>query len=174
MHLYKAGTPEERACFVDLWDVGGSQFHRNSRRIFYQNADGIILVYDLTNKKSLANLSIWLAEVLDGLQQASSGYKFSTSTFDKEQFIAQEKPLLVVGTKLDLINANSVSSGRSAFATESGAEEIFVNSRQTISPGSNNRLKIDKFFDRVFAPCYSDDKTVPMASLLLERKRKVQ
>lgn len=173
MHLYKAGTPEERACFVELWDVGGSQFHRNSRRIFYQNADGIILVYDLTNKKSMASLSVWLAEVLDGLQLSLSSLKIG-NTFDKEQFIAQEKPMLVVGTKADLINSDNILTFRSAFAVEIGAEEIIVNCRQTVSAGSNNRLKIDKFFDKVFAPCYSEDKYIPMASLLLERKRKIQ
>ena len=47
----------------ELLDVGGSQSHRNSRHVFYNNFHGIILVHDLTNRKSQLNLEKWLAEV---------------------------------------------------------------------------------------------------------------
>ena len=35
------------------------------RFIFYNNVNGIILVHDLTNSKSLQNLSKWLNDVLN-------------------------------------------------------------------------------------------------------------
>jgi Rab-like protein 3 len=47
-----------------LFDVGGSHSHRNSRHVFYNNFHGIILVHDLSNRKSQQNLEKWLAEVL--------------------------------------------------------------------------------------------------------------
>ena len=65
LHEYKAGTPAERTFFVELWDVGGWSAHQNSRSIFYNGADGVILVHDLTNRKSESNLRKWLAEVLN-------------------------------------------------------------------------------------------------------------
>ncbi len=49
--------------FFELWDVGGSASHKNARAVFYDNPHGIILVHDLTNKKSEANLHKWLAEL---------------------------------------------------------------------------------------------------------------
>jgi len=53
---------------VELWDVEGSSApgHRAARRAFLQNADGLILVHDLTNKKSAQALSVhWLKEFRD-------------------------------------------------------------------------------------------------------------
>ncbi|VDL27854.1 unnamed protein product [Hymenolepis diminuta] len=56
------GSVEERH-FVEYWDIGGSANHENTRQVFYDNIHGIILVHDLTNKKSEANLSKWLTEI---------------------------------------------------------------------------------------------------------------
>ena len=52
---------------IELWDVGGSHSHRNSRHVFYSNFHGIILVHDLANRKSQQNLEKWLHEVLERL-----------------------------------------------------------------------------------------------------------
>ncbi|WAR09245.1 RABL3-like protein [Mya arenaria] len=60
----KAGTAAEKTFFVELWDIGGCTGHQNSRSIFYNPVHGIILVHDLTNRKSQQNLRSWLAEVL--------------------------------------------------------------------------------------------------------------
>ena len=40
----------------ELFDVGGSQAHRNSRHVFYNNVAGVVLVHDLSNRKSQRNL----------------------------------------------------------------------------------------------------------------------
>lgn len=58
----RRGSDEERH-FVEYWDIGGSASHENTRQVFYDNIHGIILVHDLTNKKSEANLSKWLTEI---------------------------------------------------------------------------------------------------------------
>ncbi|XP_022081684.1 rab-like protein 3 [Acanthaster planci] len=62
---YKEGTPAQKSYFVECWDIGGSVNHANSRHIFYNPVNGIILVHDLTNRKSHANLRLWLSEVLN-------------------------------------------------------------------------------------------------------------
>lgn len=40
LHDYKAGTPSEKTYFTELWDIGGSSSHQNSRSIFYNNVNG--------------------------------------------------------------------------------------------------------------------------------------
>ena len=64
LHEYKAGTPAEKTFFVELCDVGGWSAHQNSRSIFYNPVHGVILVHDLTNRKSEVNLRKWAAEIL--------------------------------------------------------------------------------------------------------------
>ncbi len=40
LHDYKAGTPAEKTYFIELWDIGGSSAHKNSRGIFYDPGHG--------------------------------------------------------------------------------------------------------------------------------------
>jgi Rab-like protein 3 len=44
-------------------DVGGHEAYKLSRGMFYRDLDGIIMVYDVTNKKSLVNLKAWETEI---------------------------------------------------------------------------------------------------------------
>ncbi|CAH8557440.1 unnamed protein product [Schistosoma turkestanicum] len=64
IHLYNGDPAKEHPYFIELWDIGGSSSHENTRSIFYQNLHGLILVYDCTNKKSQLNLRKWLSDVL--------------------------------------------------------------------------------------------------------------
>lgn len=86
LHEYREGTQNQKTYFVELWDVGGSSSHRNTRSVFYNPTHGIILVHDLTNRKSEQNLQKWLAEVLN--REGNSKYKNHTfDDFDPEQFV---------------------------------------------------------------------------------------
>ena len=40
LHRYKEGTQAQNTFFVELWDVGGSNGHRNTRNVFYQPTHG--------------------------------------------------------------------------------------------------------------------------------------
>lgn len=35
------GTPRQRNCFVELWDIGGSSNHKNTRDMFYNTIHGM-------------------------------------------------------------------------------------------------------------------------------------
>ncbi|TGZ55727.1 Rab-like protein 3 [Temnothorax longispinosus] len=170
LHEYKEGTPNQRRYFVELWDVGGSQSHKNTRSVFYNPTNvianvchsqlGIILVHDLTNRKSQQNLQKWLEEVLskDGTSSRSKSFE----DFDPEKFVGSTQiPILVIGTKLDLISgSNFVKSNihrRSAtIAEECGADEIFLDCRQirSLAAGSSSSVKLSRFFDKVIERRY--------------------
>lgn len=40
LHKYKEGTQAQNTFFVELWDVGGFNNHRNARSVFYQPMHG--------------------------------------------------------------------------------------------------------------------------------------
>ncbi|XP_021931713.1 uncharacterized protein LOC110835623 isoform X6 [Zootermopsis nevadensis] len=128
LHEYKEGTPDQKTYFVELWDIGGSSSHRNTRSVFYNPTHGIILVHDLTNRKSQQNLQKWLAEVInkDG---SSKSRQTNFDDFDPEQFVGLTQiPILVIGTKLDLSEEVRTHSHRrsSTIAEECSADEIFL------------------------------------------------
>lgn len=157
LHKYKEGTPAQNTFFVELWDVGGSNNHRNTRSVFYQPTHGIILVHDLTNRKSQINLQKWLAEVLN---QDSNG-KMTNTDVDPEQFLGSTQiPILVIGTKWDLAEEkqrnNQYRRLASGIAEQCGADEIFVNCHQarSLAPGTTSAVKLTRFFDKVIERKY--------------------
>lgn len=57
------GQGPTRSVFVEFWDIGGRATYERSRSVFYGAYNGLVLVHDLTNRKSYANLRRWIAEV---------------------------------------------------------------------------------------------------------------
>ncbi|XP_013188101.1 rab-like protein 3 isoform X2 [Amyelois transitella] len=63
LHKYKEGTQAQNTFFVELWDVGGSNGHRNTRDVFYQPTHGstqipILVIgtkFDLAEEKQRKN-----------------------------------------------------------------------------------------------------------------------
>lgn len=157
LHDYKEGTPQQTPYFVEYWDVGGSISHKNTRNTFYSPTQGIILVHELTNRKSHDNLQKWLLEILnkDGKDTAKNAND-SIDIPDPEQFFGSTQvrpadtitinptdwiidspppmqiPILVVGTKSDLLDEHQrtkrpSNSNSPSIATQCGADEIHLN-----------------------------------------------
>src|SRR3972149_7815356 len=74
---------------IQFLDLAGQEDYSNIRKYYYDSSINlIILVFDLTNKKSLENIiTYWMPEI-------------------KKYFKNQELPILLVGSKLDLITKN--------------------------------------------------------------------
>ncbi|XP_015667601.1 rab-like protein 3 isoform X2 [Protobothrops mucrosquamatus] len=178
IHDYKEGTPEEKIYFIELWDVGGSvgsaSSVKSTRLMFYNSVNGIILVHDLTNKKSSQNLYRWSLEALNK-DVTPSSVLVTNGDYDREQFADNQIPLLVIGTKLDQIpetKRNEVLS-RTAFLVEDfSAEEINLDctSPRYLAAGSSNAVKLSRFFDKVIEKRYyiRDGNQIPSFS---EKKR---
>ncbi|XP_064627627.1 rab-like protein 3 [Lineus longissimus] len=172
LHEYKAGTPDEKTFFIELWDVGGSSSHKNSRAIFYTPVHGIVLVHDLSNRKSQGNLRKWLAEILNKDHSPSNnGYEF-----DPEQFVGNQIPILVIGTKNDLAEKVRIQGRHraSSIAEECGADEVSVDTSQvkSFAPGTSNAVKLSRFFDKVIErKFFSRESSLGPPSTHLERRR---
>lgn len=120
-HLEVVAHMQENRTFVmELWDVGANPKFKKSRRVFYKpsaatqsstsieratpDVHGIILVHDLSNRKSFANLSGWLREVM---REISSSNEI---VWDHDLLFNQGNnslPVIVVGTKADLVDLGS-------------------------------------------------------------------
>ncbi|KAH8256587.1 hypothetical protein KR026_002512, partial [Drosophila bipectinata] len=196
IHEFREGTIRQSPYFVELFDIGGSLSHKNTRSVFYSGIHGIILVHDLTNAKSQEQLIDWLYEIVNkegkdtykargpslpssptpmtvfspsGTSIASASISPSASSssscmgasdshirFDLEEFLgATQTPILVMGTKMDLIDEKrhpktSVKKV-GGIADKCGAEEIWLNCRDTrsLAAGTTGSVKLSRFFDCV-------------------------
>lgn len=163
LHEFKEGTPQQKLYFIELFDIGGSLNHKNTRNVFYTPTHGIILVHDLTNRKSHSNLREWLFEILN--KEGKDTYKGGcgqsglasndANGFDPEEFVgATQIPILVMGTKLDLVDEKrqpKTMQKAGGIAEQCGAEEIWLNCRdpRSIAAGTTDAVKLGRFFDRV-------------------------
>ena len=181
LHEYREGTAAQKQYWIELWDVGGSHSHRNSRDVFYSNFHGIILVHDLANRKSQQNLENWLHEAIE--RERGNGKQRNDGFWDdnapREVIPDVIFPLLVIGTKQDLADdrkALPVHQRRSYVAEEYGTEEIHLKStdEKALMPGSSASNKLSRFFDKVIEKqFYRRDKSGSVGSSGQERRRLV-
>ena len=50
---------------VQLWDTAGQERFRTIAKSYYKGAHGIILIYDVTNRKTYDNIKKWLNQIRD-------------------------------------------------------------------------------------------------------------
>lgn len=48
---------------IKVWDTAGQERFRTITTSYYRNAQGILLVYDISNRESFLNVRHWIAEI---------------------------------------------------------------------------------------------------------------
>ena len=48
---------------LQVWDTAGQERYRTITKAYYKGADGILVVFDLTDKESFNNVDSWLKEI---------------------------------------------------------------------------------------------------------------
>jgi small GTP-binding protein len=54
---------EEQKVKLQIWDTAGQERFRSIAKAYYRNAVGVIVVYDLTDRKSFDELSGWFTDI---------------------------------------------------------------------------------------------------------------
>jgi small GTP-binding protein len=80
---------EENIVDLQIWDTCGQETFRNLTRQYYNNSQGCLLVFDLTDRYSFEKLEDWIKDI--------------------QQFGARNCVVMLVGNKADLINNRVVS-----------------------------------------------------------------
>uniref|UniRef100_A0A023G7T9 Rab-like protein 3 n=1 Tax=Amblyomma triste TaxID=251400 RepID=A0A023G7T9_AMBTT len=163
LHEYREGTASQKTYFVELWDIGGSSSHSSARAVFYNSFHGLILVHDLTNKKSHENLRKWLSEVF--CKDCPSKKTNGLLEFDQEMFADSQVPILVVATKVDLV-PQTAGRALATVAEECGTDQVLLdnNNPKSLAPGSSNALKVTRFLDKVVERRFRGGAGSPLVS----------
>ncbi|CAD5122837.1 DgyrCDS11241 [Dimorphilus gyrociliatus] len=100
---------------AQIWHIGGQSIGGGMLDKYLYNADGVILVYDVTNLESFENLMDWKEQVLQLIRLRSD---------------AKFPHFVLVGNKIDLEHLRVVRGQRQeAFAKKQGMSSYFVSAK---------------------------------------------
>ena len=77
-------------CDLNIWDIAGQQKFSNVRKLFFEGADGVIIVFDITDKQSFVNSSIWYNDYLTLTHKKFGVLIGNKADLEKERVILPE------------------------------------------------------------------------------------
>lgn len=110
--------PDGKQMKLQIWDTAGQERFRTITSSYYRGAHGIIIVYDITDSESFANVKQWLHEI--------------------NRYASENVNKLLVGNKSDLTSDRQVS-------TEQGkelAESLKLDFVETSAKSNNNVTEV--------------------------------
>ena len=106
---------------LDIWDTAGQERFKSLAKNIYQGADGIILMYDLTNKKSFTDIKIWYSNIRDSIDIKTVG-------------------IILVGNKSDMTDKIVVKS-------ENVKKYCSTENLHSIEISCKNNVNVDETFE---------------------------
>ena len=123
MYIYKY-----KGISAQIWDLGGQDSFKSLRSLYLQGANGALVIYDTTNRKSFERIDEWVRS-------------FKESRGDA--------PLLLIGNKTDLTEKLKINEKEGRDFAEKNKMEILLTSAKTgANVESAFKQLIKKILDR--------------------------
>uniref|UniRef100_A0A671S8N1 Ras and EF-hand domain-containing protein homolog n=1 Tax=Sinocyclocheilus anshuiensis TaxID=1608454 RepID=A0A671S8N1_9TELE len=87
----KTLTVDNSQVALQMWDTAGQERYRSITKQFFRKADGVVVVYDVTNEQTFTAVRHWLASVQEGA--------------------GEDIPIMLLGNKTDLDGQREVPLG---------------------------------------------------------------
>jgi len=99
---------------LQIWDTAGQERFRTITTAYYRGAMGILLVYDVTDDKSFANIRNWIRNI--------------------EQHATESVNKMLIGNKCDMVEKKVVDSARGkALSDEYGIKFLETSAKNSIN-----------------------------------------
>ena len=128
---------------VKIWDTAGQEKFRTITKSLYKQADGILLVFDLTDNESFIKLHSWIATINETAEEGTIKY--------------------IVGNKLDLAELRVVD--REEAMRVAGEYEI-----KYYETSAKQRIGVEEVFSDIIQEVYNHSKEKNENSKKLERR----
>jgi len=120
--LTKEAMIDDKSVTMQIWDTAGQERFQSLGVAFYRGADGCVLVYDITDKKTFDSIAGWKEEFLT-----------QSAPVNPEEF-----PFVLIGNKSDLADTQrGVSKGAaSSFGNEHNMPFYEASAKDATNVGS--------------------------------------
>ena len=87
---------KDEECKIILWDTAGQDRFKSLPKKYYQNADGIFLFFDVTNKETFNDVAVWMNEINNNTTFEEEGQKVINN--------GNKIIVYLIGNKIDILN----------------------------------------------------------------------
>ena len=88
---------------IKIWDTAGQERYKSLTKNFFRNAEGVMLVYDVTNSETYENLKFWLQSIKNNMTPDVG-----------------EIPIIIIGNKIDCDEREVIKEEAEEFWKEQG------------------------------------------------------
>ena len=131
---------------LKIWDTAGQERFRNITNQYYKGADGIILVYDLTNKESMLKIKDWMEQIQQNTTSSEIALVLVANKVDLNRVITNDE-------SLSLRQQLKIKSFETSALSGDGINEIFqyltmeiINKKKLDDSINGNGMILDKNF----------------------------
>ena len=118
---------------LQIWDTAGQERYKVLAKNYFNQSDGFIIVYDITDRKSFDDVANWIEQI--------------------KEYAGEYTKNIIVGNKLDLEKMRKVEKDEGKELAEKYGYIFFETSAQS---GKN----IDKAFDSLTKSIFADDNFI--------------
>ena len=90
------GEEIEKSFIIQLWDTAGQERFRAITKGYFKDSQGLLLIYDITNESSFANIDKWLLSIKDSLGKDENDNE-NINVNEDDQYL-----IFLLGNKVDL------------------------------------------------------------------------
>jgi len=131
---------------LQLWDTAGQERFRTITHSYYRGAHSIMIVFDITNRETFDNVSVWMQDV--------------------KKFAATSAPMLLVGNKADCGDRREVAAADAKALAESlGCEYVETSAKANDA--------VDTAFEHLVDKCIEQRTAIKKTIELRDRPRGV-
>ena len=120
---------------LQIWDTAGQERFKNITASYYRGGNGVLVVYDITDRDSFENLNSWLIEIEKNASK--NVYKLlignKSDLEDKRKVTFQEGKDFATSNGMQFMETSAKTASKVQEAFELLTQEISVNFRYNIS-----------------------------------------
>ena len=143
-----------------IWDTAGQERFRNITNQYYNGADGIILIYDVTNRNSFNNVTYWINQITSKSDRTKIGLILVGNKTDDEKsrvITKEEGEILGKNNEIDFMETSAFTNYNIDECFDCVIDQIFKKKgiviEQNKKEENRNNIKLNNIGGNEFNPC---------------------
>ena len=138
-------SEEEILCTLQIFDTAGQEKFRSITPNYIKNADGIVLVFDLTNYSSFENIKYWIKQIHNNKKYENLPFIIVGNKYDlKDEIVVQEDKIKFNGKNSENFFYCSAKDNYNVYEIFETISKKMVEQDNILNSSIENKTKINQ------------------------------